>query len=90
MRNLLGLLLLLTLALAPGPVAADGSPRPISGQVTAINQELRIVQLGLRTFDVPAHIEEFDELTPGLPVEIYYEYVDGHSVVTEIEIPEAG
>ncbi len=89
MRHLLGILIVLTLAFATGPVAAD-SPRPISGQVTAVNPHLRIVQLGTLTFDVPADIEEFDELVPGLPVEIDYERVEGRSVVTEIKIPEAG
>ncbi len=90
MRRSLVILLLLVLASPAGPAAADGSPRPVSGMVTALNHELRTVQLGTRTFHVPGGVEEFDELAPGVGVLIHYENIDGRSVVSEIEIPEAG
>jgi hypothetical protein len=83
-------LLLLALGSAPGPVAADESPRPISGTVTLVRPELRTVQVGAETFHVPDGVKGLEALAPGVTVLIYYERVEDRSVVTAIEtrLPE--
>lgn len=77
--------LLLALGSAPGPVAADESPRPISGTVTLVKPELRTIHLGADTFHVPDGVKGFEALVPGVTVLIHYKRVEDRSVVTAIE-----
>ena len=73
---------------AGGASPADDARRPVSGTVAHVNHQLRIFQLGSKTFHVPSAVEGLYELAPGVSVLVRYERVEGRSVVWELEIPE--
>ena len=76
-------LVVIVVALLAAPLASAGkTERPVSGVITAIDEDDRMIWVGPVAFYVPRDVYDFEDLEEGLFAIVYYVHtVDGRTAV---------
>ena len=77
-----GLMVLLAAVLAAPLASAGKTERPVSGVITAIDEDDRMIWVGPVAFYVPRDVYDFEDIEEGLFAIVYYvRSVDGRTAV---------